>query len=160
MKKGWIVVLSACMGAITGGGIVWNKQTTRLKKIEKCSDKHLTLFLMMNQWVMVKQSGKKLSDYFIEKNYRKIAVYGMSYVGRTLVEELKNTEVSVVYGIDKNARSIYADVKVLSMEDELEEIDAVVVTAVTFFEEAKTELCRKINCPVISLKDILYETLG
>jgi len=36
----------------------------RIKEIQDKSDKHLSLFLMMNQWVMVKQAGKSLAEYF------------------------------------------------------------------------------------------------
>ncbi len=36
-------------------------------------------------------------------------------------------------------------------------VDAIVVTAITFYDEIKEELSRKIDCPIISLEDILYE---
>lgn len=121
------------------------------------SDKHLALFLMMNQWVKVKQKGKKLSTYFEQNGYKRIAIYGMSYAGETLMEELRDTDVQVVYGIDKKADSIYADVDIVTMDDTLEEVDAVVVTAITFYDEIEDKLSDKIDCPIISLEDILYE---
>ena len=137
-----------------------NKKFKRKKATEigkQMSDKHLTLFLLMNQWVKVKQEGKNLSSYFMANGYKKIAVYGMSYMGETLVEELKESGVEVAYGIDKNADGIYADIDVVSMDDELKEVDAVVVTAVTFFDEIEKRLSEKVSCPIISLEDILYE---
>ena len=45
----------------------------------------------------------------------------------------------------------------MSVEDELEEVDAVIVTAVTFFDDILEKLSQKLDCPVISLEDILYE---
>ena len=112
---------------------------------------------MMNQWVKVKQEGKNLASYFEKYGYKKIAVYGMSYAGETLISELKETDITIAYGIDKNAASIYVDVDVLSMEDNLEPVDAVVVTAITFFDEIEEKLSEKMDCPIISLEDILYE---
>lgn len=121
------------------------------------SDKHLALFLMMNQWVKVKQEGKNLASYFEQNEYQKIAIYGMSYAGETLVEELKDSNIEVKYGIDKNADSMYIDVDVLTIEDDLESVDAIVVTAITFFDEIEEKLSEKMDCPIISLEDILYE---
>lgn len=34
------------------------------------------------------------------KEYKKVAIYGMSYVGENLIEEIKETNVEAVYGID------------------------------------------------------------
>lgn len=56
---------------------------------------------MMNQWVKVKQEGKNLSQYFEANNYKNIAIYGMSYAGETLEDELKNTNTCVKYSIEK-----------------------------------------------------------
>lgn len=111
----------------------------------------------MNQWVKVKQEGKNLADYFVSNGYHRIAVYGMSYAGETLLDELKDTSITVEYGIDKNADSIYADVDIFSMDDDLDEVDAIVVTAITFFDEIKEKLSDKVECPIISLEDVLYE---
>jgi len=52
----------------------------------------------------------------------------MSYAGETLIAELKGTEIEIAYGIDRNADNIYADMDVVSVDDVLEPVDAVVVT--------------------------------
>lgn len=157
MKKGVISVLSAITGAVLGAGAVGKVTGEKICKTKSMSDKHLALFLMMNQWVKVKQEGKNIADYFEKNGYKKIAVYGMSYAGETLIGELKDTDITIAYGIDQKADSIYADVDVVSMDGKLEAVDAVVVTAVTFFDEIEEQLCRKVDCPIISLEDILYE---
>lgn len=156
MKKGIISVVSALVGAAAGAGAVGKVMAEGAEKSKNMSDKHLALFLMMNQWVKVKQEGKNLSEYFKKNDYKRIAVYGMSYAGQTLVDELKNTGIEVAYGIDRND-SIYSDVEVCSMEDELGEVDAVVVTAITFFDDIEEKLSEKMDCPIISLEDVLYE---
>ena len=63
----------------------------------------------------------------------------------------------MIYGIDQNAGDIYLDVDIKSMDDDLEEPDAIVVTAITFFDEIEEGLHQKLKCPVLSLEDILYE---
>lgn len=157
MKKISVGVLSLLAGA-AGGVIGASKlEAPKLKKAKHLADKHLSLFLMMNQWVKVKQEGKNLAAYFEKNGYKKIAIYGMSFAGETLLEELKGTEIKVAYGIDKNANNIYANVDIVSMEDCLDKVDAVVVTAITFFDEIEEKLSEKVDCPIISLEDILYE---
>ena len=157
MKKSLISILSALTGTIIGAGAVGKISMDKTQKIKAMSDKHLALFLMMNQWVKVKQEGKNLSLYFEQNGYKKIAVYGMSYAGETLIDELKGTGIDVAYGIDKSHDLIYSDVGIVSIEDKLEKVDAIVVTAITFFDEIEEELSEKINCPIISLEEILYE---
>lgn len=157
MKKSIISVVSVLGGTALGAGVARKLSLKKEKEAQSMSDKHLALFLMMNQWVRIKQEGKSLASYFENNNYKKIAIYGMSFAGETLVEELKGTDITIAYGIDKKADSIYADVDIVSMEDDLDEVDAVVVTAITFFDEIEEQLSDKISCPIISLEDVLYE---
>lgn len=157
MKKSIISILSSLTGAALGAGAVGKIYSSKTDKARSMSQKHLELFLMMNQWVKVKQEGKNLADYFETNGYKKIAIYGMSYAGETLLDELRGTGITIAYGIDQKADSLYSDVDILSMEDSLEDVDAVVVTAITFFDEIEEQLSQKIDCPVISLEDILAE---
>lgn len=157
MKKPIISVLSALVGAAVGAGAVEKTSHENAEKLHAMSEKHLALFLMMNQWVKVKQEGKNLSSYFERNGYKKIAVYGMSYAGATLLNELRNSETSIEYGIDKKADSFYADIDIVSINDDLRQVDAVVVTPITFFDEIEEELSQKLSCPILSLEDILHE---
>lgn len=161
MKKSNVAVLSTLGGAaigvaagIAGMGKIMGKGAEGKQAV---SDKFQALFLMMNQWVRVKQEGKCLSSYFDKNGYKKIAIYGMSHVGESLLEELKDTEIQVSYGIDRNASKLYADVDIVTLDDSLDEVDAIVVTAITFFDEIEEQLSAKVSCPIISLEDILYE---
>lgn len=73
------------------------------------------------------------------------------------MHELKDTKIQVLYGIDQNAKDVYVDIDILTMDDEFPCVDAVVVTAITYFDEIEEKLLGKVECPVISLEDILYE---
>mgnify|MGYP001132969313 CR=1 FL=1 len=157
MKKGVISVISALTGVALGAGTVGKVSGKSLNIARSMSDKHLALFLMMNQWVKVKQEGKNLASYFEKNGYNKIAIYGISYAGETLIDELKATGVTVAYAVDKNADAIYTDVDVFTIEDDLEPVDAIVVTAITFFDEIEEKLSKKMDCPIISLEDVLFE---
>lgn len=112
---------------------------------------------MFNQWLILKQEGKTIEKYFAENGFRRIAVYGMSYAGERLIDDLKGTEVEVAYGIDRNADRIFSEVEIVNVEDTLQPVDAVVVTAIYNFDEIEEKLSELMDCPIISLEDIIYE---
>lgn len=157
MRKGVIGIISAIGGAATGAAAIGKMMNEKIEKKQETSDKHLKLFLMMNQWVRVKQAGKNLSSYFEKEGYREIAIYGMHYAGETLAEELIESGIRIKYGIDKNADNIYADFDIVTPDSDLEKVDAIVVTSITFFDEIENMLADKTDCPIISLEDILYQ---
>lgn len=157
MRKGMIGAMMVLAGAGMGAVIVRKIMEKKMNMWQQMSDKHLVLYRMMNQWVKIKQEGKKLTKYFEENDYKNIAIYGMSYAGETLLDELKDSEIFVKYGIDKNADRINIGLDVVTIEDDLQEVDAVVVTAITFFDEIAEKLENKLKCPILSLEDILYE---
>ena len=157
MKKGAIGLASALVGAAVGAVGVGKTMSDKVTEWKNMSDKHLALFLLMNQWVKVKQEGKNLAEYFEREGYHEIAIYGMSYAGETFADELQGSDVKIKYGIDKKADTIYAEFDVISPDEELEEVDAIVVTTITFFDEIEEMLSKKVDCPIISLEDILYE---
>ena len=157
MKKESISILSALTGAAIGAATMAKASNVEITKAKKMSDKHLTLFLMMNQWVLVKQEGKNVADYLQKNGYKTIAIYGMSYAGERLLDELKGSGVTVKYGIDQKADEIYSEVNVVSPDDILADVDAVIVTSISFMNEIEERLSSKLSCPILSLEDILYE---
>lgn len=157
MKKAVIPVLSLLTGIILGAGVVEQVKRKKIAKVKESSERYLSLFCMMDQWVKVKQERKNLTSYFVKYGYKKIAIYGMGRVGRTLFDELRDTEITVLYGIDRRADSLYTDIDLFSIDDSLDEVDAIVVTPITFYDEIEKQLSEKMDCPIISLEDILYE---
>lgn len=164
MKKYIFNMLTFFGGILTGMFCTMRFAETELKKerqnvnnISQISSKHFELFMLMNQWVKVKQKGENIGDYLERRGYNRIAIYGMSYVGDSLVRELKKSNVQVLYGIDQKADTQGIDIDVVTIEDTLKMVDAIVVTAVTYYDEIKKALGKKVDFPIISLRDILYD---
>ena len=78
-------------------------------------------------------------------------------MGKRLVKELKRTEIEVVYGIDRNAADIFSEIELVTMDDDLEDVDAVVVTLVDEYDTVCDILSQKVKCPVIAIEDIINE---
>ena len=155
MKKSILTIFSVFGGVVIGATGIMRIMVKTLHEKQDMSDKHLSLFLMMNQWVKVKQEGKNLSVYFEENEYHNIAIYGMSYVGVTLTNELRDTNIKVMYGIDKQIKNGLSDVRTVLPDDDLEKVDAVVVTAITSFDKISRSLYSKLQCPIVSLEEVL-----
>lgn len=157
MKKGLVSIISILTGAAAGASIVKRIASKQTDKNKELADKHLALYLLMNQWVKVKQKNKSIAEYLEKNGYREIAIYGMNFVGETLLGELEGTNINAKYAIDKNADGIYSEIDVKEPDGVLEQVDAVIVTPITFFNAIKDMLSQKMDCPILSIEDILYE---
>lgn len=161
MKKGAGSVVSTLVGMAAGavaGGVAAGSASS--KKIQELMDGHAKvheLYMAFDQWLRIRQEGKSLVEYFEKNNYKTVAIYGMKELGERLYDELEGSGISVKYIIDKNADTIYADVDVVTPDDELQPVDIIVVTAIYYFDEIEEMLSGKVDYPVISLEDILYE---
>lgn len=157
MKK-LLVNATALLGGCLLGAISVSKfiekdfSTTRknLRKFER-------YYNVLNQWLILRQENNKIENYFLEKGYKKIAIYAMGELGNRLYDDLKNSNIEVKYAIDQNASRIYSDIKIVTVNDALEEVDAVVVTAITAYEEIEHILKNKLDADIISLEDVIFK---
>lgn len=157
MKRNILLIISIVTSFLVGMKLI-KKIDKKIMDKEHClSEKYLALFLMMNQWVRVKQEKKNIADYLEKNGYKNIAIYGMSHVGVSLLKELKNSSVSVKYGIDERADEIYSEINIISPDDFLENVDVIIVTPIFFMEMIVEKLTDRISCPIISLETILNE---
>ncbi len=157
MKKITIAGLAAILGASAGATAMKAVQKPKTLKRADHTQKMTEFYRLLIEWLRIKQEGKSLASFFIRNGYKTIAIYGMKELGERLYDELKDSEIEIKYIIDKNANAIYADVDVVEPEDTLEVVDVIVVTAIHYFDEIDEVLGVKVDYPVISLEDIIYE---
>ncbi len=115
---------------------------------------------ILSQWLLLRAEGKKIAEYLKFKGYHTVAVYGINYIGEILLKELIASSIQVAYAVDKRAEYIDTEVDVLKPDAELPEVDVVIVTTSMYFEEIKLSMREKVQCPIISLEEILYELLS
>lgn len=157
MKQKITTVIKMLFGVSLGyaGGVMLNKKAADKQK--KHVDKFKLYYKILNQWMIFLHQGKKIDGYFIQRNYKKIAIYGMGELGNRLYEELENSNVEIAYVIDQEASSVFAEVEAREPDEVLEEVDAIIVTAVFDFDAIAEELSNKLSCPVISLEEVIEE---
>lgn len=150
-------LLSAAMGAVAGGAVVKTSSTKSIEEKQEVLKKVHVLYCAFDRWLQIRQAGKTLAEYFQKNNYKTIAVYGMKELGERLVDELENSGIKVCYAIDKNADNIYSVVDIVTPDDDLEPVDVIVVTAIYYYDEIVDVLSKKVDCPIVSLEDVLFE---
>lgn len=136
--------------------LIYKKSKENETRYKNLTEKDKDLVFLLEQWIKKKQEGKDFAGYFQKNGIKSIAIYGMSFVGEQLYEELKDSEIKIRYAIDKSANGIYVDIDVISPDDKLPEVDAVVVTPVYYYDEIKKNLAKKIDCPILSLETVLH----
>lgn len=109
------------------------------------------------RWIQVHQEGKQLTTFFRNNGYKTVAIYGMKEIGQALVDELENTDIEVKYGIDRDAPNIYVGLDLYTPDEKLPEVDVVVITAVHYFSEIKTNLENRMNSAIVSIEDVVWE---
>ncbi|MCI9464168.1 MAG: hypothetical protein HFI48_09850 [Lachnospiraceae bacterium] len=159
MKKGVSTVLKVLAGGIVGAVATGTAIGRMVEKDGKDSlfNKVLSYYFIYDQWLSLHQRGKTLVEYFEEKGYKTVAIYGLKELGERLYDELKDSGITVKYIIDKNADDLYADVGVVTPDDNLEPVDVIVVTACYYFDQINKMLNERVEYPVVSLEDILYK---
>lgn len=132
------------------------RSNNQIEKYRSIANKNDTLYQMALKWSDNNYKKKTVYDYLVEKKYNSIAIYGMHYAGEQLVKELYNTDIRIVCGIDQNASNIISKIPVIKPTDEIPKVDAIIVTAVTAFMAIDEMLYKRVDCPIISLEDIIY----
>ena len=113
-------------------------------------------FLIFNDWMKLKSEGKSLQNYFTDNDMNKVAIYGFGILGQRLYDDLKTLDVEVAYIVDRNAAQIQIDgLKVVTLEEELGEVDAIIITPIQYFMEIERELETKLSSEIISIEDIV-----
>ena len=81
----------------------------------------------------------------------------MGYVGEGLIKDLKGSNVEIKYAIDKKKKVLQSGMEMLSPDEELQKVDAVIVTAIASFDLIQGVLLKKTDMPIVSFADILLE---
>lgn len=148
--------LAGLVGLVVGIGYEFVKEEKRLDKVENKYNKFESFYKLLITWVEMKQEGKNIVEYLEYNNIKTIAIYGMKELGECLVKELENSSIEIKYVIDQNIGRIETKYPKFTPEDDLMPVDAIIVTAIYYYQEIEEHLSTKIDCEIISLEDAVY----
>ena len=158
MKSGSIVLTLGLMLGVAGAVKVYceKKNKDKLAVARAQAEKHLKMFLLTDHWLECRREGRTAEDFFAANDIHKIAIYGMSYIGQSLYSELKDSNVEVVCAIDRNTKGIYTPLQLYQPNDDIPEVDAVVITALTQYDTIAEELSKHISAVMLPVEDVIY----
>lgn len=144
-------------------GVVFSALRIRkiLKEYDESSQKNRRLFLSTLSILNCETKGNGLCSYLKDNGYKDIAIYGMGELGITVYELLCDEGINIKYCIDKRANELSLDIPIVDPDEIEENVDAILITTIGYFEEISTKIREKIDSPIITLDTICqYETKG
>ncbi len=123
---------------------------SQIRKFEK-------FYWTLVNWLEIKQDGYNLAEWFYKRGYKTVAIYGAKELGERLYEELYDTDIKVLYFIDRDIKMLNNGVKVYMPTDNIEKTDVLVVTAIYYYIDIADEMSKRVNCPIVSLETIIGE---
>lgn len=151
----------ACVAQLNDNHSVWEYREgdfrNQLAKAEQNSRKYQRFYKCFNKWIENLEGGRHISDYLSQKGITSAAIYGYGLVGRNLLKELEVGAVEIRYLIDRNFNTGNGRLQIISPEDELEKVDAIIVTPFLEYAGIETKLRQKTEAKILSLEDIIYD---
>ncbi len=155
MKKRFIYPASIMISFLAGKLIAEYNFGKRTVLLEERANRNAAVISAFSSWMKNKQSGKSITTFLEKNHFYNIAIYGMHHLGEVLLKELQEKNITVSYAIDKNADTMKTSIKMFRPDEELDEVDAIIVTPIFYFDEIERQLSRKVKCAIISLKDVI-----
>lgn len=128
---------------------IWKKGMRNLVRHDK----------LLHNWICLKEKNIDFAKFFKRYRYHKIAIYGMGKLGIHLMNELQGSDITVVYGIDKNEKGYKCGVEIYNLNHNMPIVDAIVITITNQYSEISKILCEKIICPMVTIEEIIQELL-
>lgn len=146
-------------GIAVGGKLVSDVCEALLKERDKKICRQNGYYNILVRWVMRKIKQEDLENWFIQHNYKNIAIYGIGELGKLFFLDIENTSVNVKTLIDKGVVKNCFGMEVQNPEENLVvDADAIIVTATFAYDAIRKNLVgRNIDIPIISLEDVIYD---
>lgn len=125
---------------------------------EETLQKYIHFYRLMIRWLSAKQEGYKIASYLENRGIKNVAIYGYSDIGKLLYKELLKSSISITSVLDKrdiSCSNINLQIQLPSKADT--KVDAVLVTAVYYYDEIELELMRYGFKNILSLQKIIEE---
>ncbi len=157
MNKIIVGVISFLTGGILGGYKVAELYDKAIKIEEKRAEKNGINFRISCRWIKGYQNCKKIEDYLNKKEIKEVAVYGMGELGKCLIKELETENIAIKYVIDRNNYRAFGTYLCYSPLDALPEVQAIIITPVSDFDNIARQLKEKVNACLIPLDQMIDE---
>lgn len=123
----------------------------------KLLSKFQKMFFVYDDWINLQEQGWYMHQYLKGIGAGSAAVYGDSYIGKRLYQNLSNNGIEVRYFIDRNAAYLEEEIPVYQPQKGLPPVDVILISLVEGIEEIKKDLRVLTKGRVYSVAEILAE---
>lgn len=116
-------------------------------------------YFMLLHWIDALSMGYKISDYFEDEDISTIAIYGMGELADRLVNGLKNSEIKILYGIDRDPACSVGNINDIYSTEEKNypAVDAVIIMPFYDYDNIEEMLRSKVKTDrFISIEEIIW----
>ena len=93
-------------------------------------------------WMTEEENNNKIVNYLLERNMRKVGLYGYNFAGKQLSAEMEKADIEAVWVTEENI---------------VFDADIVIITVWLDYREIEEKISTKIGSPNISLQEIVEE---
>jgi LmbE family N-acetylglucosaminyl deacetylase len=130
-----------------------------LKRTEENYQKQLMFYYVLVNWMRNVQNGFYIGQYLKKQEISKVAIYGYAELGKLLEKELQTSGIEVAYIMDKGKKNC-EDKTIYIPQLNLPNVDAVIITAIFYYDSIKKELENYGYERIYSLAKIVDEMLN
>lgn len=120
------------------------------KRFEEFQESHN----MLTMW-LCSHFSTKIEEYLKQKQIKSIAIYGYGFFGRLLCRELENSDIQIMYVIDRN-KDFDTEIRLISPDEEWDKVDAIIISPLSY-QDIMEEWKEKMVYPTYVLKNILLK---
>ncbi|MDD3413825.1 MAG: glycosyltransferase family 10 [Lachnospiraceae bacterium] len=126
---------------------IWNITETQ-KEI-----KFKRYYRILNQILILKKDNLNLADKIKNKGYKNILIYGVGVIGKRIIDEIYESEIKIIYAIDKKEAGYYRGIQIKNQIEYCEEID-VIISSIELNKELEI-ICK--DYQLIDIEEIIYD---
>lgn len=134
----------------------FNHEKEEIERLNYRCNKYRNFFRVFERMLNLKLDGKCISKYISDKNYKRVAIYGLGIVGKSLAKVLENESVNIVCGIDQDKyKDRFFKFPVYTLQEKLKNIDIIIVTVEDEYSHIKSELEKRVNADIVKVSYLL-----
>lgn len=109
---------------------------------------------IMDKWLSLKEDKKSIADLLENRNIHSIIIYGMGMLGRHMVNDLKESRITIICAIDRQQLNNEFSFPIFGINEIIPKADAVIVTPSYDFKNIKKLLEEKGLNNIISIESL------
>lgn len=123
----------------------------------KLLSKFQKMFFLYDQWFRFQEEGTYIHEYLEKHGFRRVAIYGDSYIGKRLYHSLRDNGMEVRYFIDRNAAYLKEEIPVYPPQAGLPKVDLIIISLVEAVEAIRKDMKRLSEAKICSVTELFAE---